>query len=44
MNIKKKYKDKVCPNCYRLMKPAVVAGKNVWICVRCGTKCEAVAK
>lgn len=32
---------KSCPKCHKLMKPAVINGKNVWICLYCGTKTEA---
>lgn len=39
--IKMKEVAKACPKCHRLMKSAVVAGKNVWICIRCGLKTEA---
>lgn len=37
------YKDaaKACPKCHKIMKSAVVKGKNVWICVKCGIKSEA---
>lgn len=32
---------KDCPKCHKLMKAAVINGKNVWVCVSCGTKTEA---
>lgn len=32
---------KSCPKCHKLMKSAVIKGKNVWICLYCGTKTEA---
>lgn len=29
---------KACPKCHRLMKDAVVKGKKIWICLRCGAR------
>ncbi len=38
IEVKTKNEVKACPKCHRIMKQAVVKGKNVWICLSCGIK------